>query len=145
MPHERPRSAHHRRFDREWIAALQHALDQTLADRDDLRSARPDLTVIAADEAGLRFEAELRLRAGPFAYCCDEPGCHVAASTQRWWRAFRSDLAEVSDRTPPPMTLILHTAVEPGTLLTALHQLGINPPTSQGSSRTDTYAERDAK
>jgi hypothetical protein len=104
-----------------WLAHLTAAFRDACADRHGREA--PIITVLAANDGGIRLEVELRFRSGR-RYCCTESQCHLGAS-RRWWQKVREHLRDVSDRDPPPISLSVTGVVEPGALFESHRSLGM--------------------
>ena len=137
------RSEHHFAADREWAAALQHALSEVRARKEALGLASTTVEITAVSKTGLEFEATLTFRAGR-KYCCVEPLCQFAGFDATRWQAFRAALAEVSDRTPPPMTLTIRAVFERGALVCSPDQSRADP-VEGFEYRTEPLREREAR
>lgn len=103
------------------------------------------LDVINFSSNGARFDLVLTLRSGR-AYCCQEPGCHLAPFSRTFWEAIRETIEDRGLRQPPPMRLVhIHTAVEPGAVFHTHAESGL-PPASPAfeAHRSPGWAEADA-
>jgi hypothetical protein len=78
--------------------------------------ASPEVRVIGVSQSGNRVEIELRFRSGKVCSAI-EPGDFLGTYCSHWWQRLREHLGEVTDRTPPPMTLTVHGVIEPGVLV----------------------------
>jgi len=103
-----------------WPELVVEAMRQQM--REPGRTGPPTLRVLGANEAGTWIEVEMRFRAG-VRYCCAEVPCHAGGGT--WWERLRADLAEVSDRVPPRLTLKVHAVIEEGSLFVNLTAIGL--------------------
>jgi hypothetical protein len=104
-----------------WPEMVVEAMRQQM--REPGRTHPPTLRVLGANEAGTWIEVEMRFRAD-VRYCCAETACH--AGGEMWWERLRADLAEVSERVPPRMSVKIHAVIEEGALLANLTALGLS-------------------
>ena len=98
---------------------MQYALDQSVAvwllndDKTPISQVRPRVQVLSVSNAGNRIEIELRFLAGE-RYSSAEPGAFLPAYSRKWWQDLRADARDVSDREPPPLSIVVHGVIEPG-------------------------------
>jgi hypothetical protein len=74
----------------------------------------PDYGVSATLDGGV-LELALTFRAGS-AYCCDQWGCHLNLSEDKWWEWLRRELSARGVEAPPRLELRLTVVVEAGAL-----------------------------
>ncbi|MBX3359581.1 MAG: hypothetical protein KF745_14275 [Phycisphaeraceae bacterium] len=140
----RSRSQRHYQKDLEWARALQSAIERYFFDSTRPDRALPRAQVISVSPSGNRFELELRFQSGT-TYCCAEPGCFLPTFCRSWWKQLRETLLELSDRDPPPLSLVLHGVVEHGACLQDRQVFGLPVKSRAYTYKHGPLRERNAK